>query len=57
MDFGKRMESYRKEINASLEDIFTRQKPEILYEPMRYAVNIGGKRVRPILCGIFLQDA
>lgn len=55
MDFNKKMDSYRKEINKSLEDLFVTQKPEILYEPMRYAVNIGGKRVRPILCGIFYR--
>lgn len=55
MDFNKKMDSYRKDINLSLESLFDKQKPEILYEPMRYAVNIGGKRVRPILCGIFYR--
>ena len=55
MDFNKKLESYRREINGSLEEIFTKQEPAILYEPMRYAVNIGGKRVRPILCGIFYR--
>ncbi len=55
MDFSERMSSYRDDINRSLESLFDKKSPEVLYEPMRYAVNIGGKRVRPILCGIFYR--
>jgi len=55
MDFNGKMEQYRSQVNAALPQLFTQKEPEILYEPMRYAVNIGGKRVRPILCGIFYR--
>ncbi|HQO08823.1 MAG TPA: polyprenyl synthetase family protein [Clostridiales bacterium] len=55
MDYTVKIENYRKEINEALSGLFTAQEPESLYEPMRYAVNIGGKRIRPILCGIFYR--
>jgi geranylgeranyl diphosphate synthase, type II len=55
MDFKTRLEQYRNRINLALADLFEKNSPAILYEPMKYAVNIGGKRVRPILCEIFYR--
>jgi geranylgeranyl diphosphate synthase, type II len=55
MDFKDRLEIYRNMINGSLSGLFDKSEPAILYEPMKYAVNIGGKRVRPILCEIFYR--
>ena len=55
MDFSDKMNTYKEEINGQLQSLFEKEKPETLYEPMKYAVNIGGKRVRPVLCGIFYR--
>jgi geranylgeranyl diphosphate synthase type II len=55
MGFKNKLEEYRKNINNSLEELFDRSEPVSLYQPMKYAVNIGGKRVRPVLCGIFYR--
>ncbi len=55
MEFSDRLNLYKEEINRSLELLLEGKCPASLYEPMRYAVNIGGKRVRPILCGIFYR--
>lgn len=55
MGFKNKLEEYRKNINNSLEELFDKSEPVSLYQPMKYAVNIGGKRVRPVLCGIFYR--
>lgn len=55
MGFKDKLEEYRKNINDSLGELFDRSEPVSLYQPMKYAVNIGGKRVRPVLCGIFFR--
>ncbi|MBN2856832.1 MAG: polyprenyl synthetase family protein [Candidatus Delongbacteria bacterium] len=55
MGFKNNLEEYRNKINHSLEELFEKTEPVSLYQPMKYAVNIGGKRVRPILCGIFYR--
>ncbi len=43
-----------KEINATLEELFEQisftAEPAGLYDPLRYMIRIGGKRVRPRLC-------
>ena len=36
-------------INAYLEDFPFNRKPQSLYEPIRYVLSIGGKRIRPAL--------
>ena len=36
-------------INAYLEDFPFNRKPQSLYEPIRYVLSIGGKRIRPTL--------
>lgn len=47
-------------INKKLADIFLPVVPENLYEPIRYIINLGGKRIRPALvlmgCNIFSES-
>lgn len=40
---------YREEFLTYLESKLTHKEPKNLYEPMRYILNLGGKRLRPIL--------
>lgn len=40
---------YLERINQTLEHVFQGRSPETLYEPVRYFMQIGGKRIRPIL--------
>ncbi len=44
----------RKQIDALVEGIFSdinfQSEPSGLYDPLRYMINIGGKRIRPTLC-------
>lgn len=56
-DSNNILDAYRSKINTGLENIFIGLKPELLYEPMHYAVKIGGKRLRPILCEIVYKAA
>ena len=48
-------------INAYLEDFPFNRKPQSLYEPIRYVLSIGGKRIRPALAllayNLFKDDA
>ncbi|MCK5145534.1 polyprenyl synthetase family protein [bacterium] len=37
------------DINASLTELLSGREPKELYEPMRYVLEAGGKRIRPIL--------
>lgn len=37
-------------VNRALEEAVPLRSPEALYEPMRYSIFAGGKRVRPLLC-------
>jgi len=47
--FETRMESYRKRINDRLSRVVVKQFPVSFYEPVRYVLEGGGKRIRPIL--------
>ena len=38
-----------KKYEVSLADLHTPSTPENLYDPIRYFLNLGGKRVRPLL--------
>jgi len=37
-------------INIALEQVDLDKKPTKLYDPIRYVLSIGGKRIRPVLC-------
>lgn len=51
MDFGAMMKNYGEEINAALDNaVISENLPQKkVFEAMRYTLNGGGKRVRPIL--------
>ncbi|MDU8886702.1 polyprenyl synthetase family protein [Yeosuana sp. MJ-SS3] len=43
------VEFYQKQFLAYLEDFTNFQEPKNLYEPISYILNLGGKRLRPVL--------
>lgn len=49
-----------KQVEQNLKDIELPAKPETLYDPYRYALSVGGKRIRPLLtllaCGLCKGD-
>ncbi|MGE4432580.1 MAG: polyprenyl synthetase family protein [Bacteroidales bacterium] len=42
--------SYQDQIEKALSDIQLCDQPEDLYQPIRYVLEMGGKRLRPMLC-------
>jgi len=48
-DFAKMLDRLREQIDHGLAEYAPDQKPRSLYEPMRYALAGGGKRLRPLL--------
>lgn len=36
------------DIDATLSDLIKKKKPQTLYDPLRYSVHAGGKRIRPL---------
>ncbi len=47
--FEARMDNYRKLVNDRLNQVVVKQSPVSFYDPVRYVLEGGGKRVRPIL--------
>ena len=45
----KAIEMYQKQFLAYLENYKTIREPKNLYEPIQYILNLGGKRLRPVL--------
>lgn len=45
----KRIKQYRDAINEHMAELFRAQKPDSLYDPIRYVVESGGKQLRPVL--------
>ena len=45
----KSIETYQKQFLAYLEDYKSIREPKNLYEPIEYILNLGGKRLRPVL--------
>jgi geranylgeranyl diphosphate synthase type II len=45
----KSIETYQKQFLAYLEAYKTIREPKNLYEPIQYILNLGGKRLRPVL--------
>lgn len=45
----QRIEQYREEFEAFLSRKVRTKEPENLYDPMVYILNLGGKRIRPVL--------
>jgi geranylgeranyl diphosphate synthase type II len=44
------LQKYIDEINEALEGIHFGDEPPNLYQPISYILNLGGKRIRPLLC-------
>ena len=42
-------EELLKKVNEALDSLAYDRKPETLYEPIRYVLSLGGKRIRPVL--------
>ena len=45
----KTIETYQKQFLAYLKDYKITREPKNLYEPIQYILNLGGKRLRPVL--------
>jgi geranylgeranyl diphosphate synthase type II len=48
-DYSGKYDSYRAEINNLIESLITKTEPRDLYDPIRYILSGGGKRLRPVL--------
>ncbi|PSQ82839.1 MAG: polyprenyl synthetase family protein, partial [Bacteroidetes bacterium QS_1_65_9] len=44
-----RVDQLRERVNAALSELELREQPALLYEPVRYVLRGGGKRLRPVL--------
>jgi geranylgeranyl diphosphate synthase type II len=44
-----RVEQLRERVDAALAELELREQPALLYEPVRYVLGGGGKRLRPVL--------
>ena len=51
MDFteNQSLNNYKEAIEDKLRTVATSSQPASLYEPIRYAIEAGGKRLRPII--------
>lgn len=49
MNFDRRYTEYKKIVDAYLQDLVRDAQPRSLYQPIRYVLSGGGKRVRPVL--------
>jgi len=47
--FESRLKEYKTRVDTRITEILNEQHPVDLYEPMRYALQAGGKRLRPVL--------
>ncbi len=47
--FDSHAEPYKKLVDSRIFELIDKNKPELLYEPIRYALQSGGKRLRPVL--------
>lgn len=49
MDYDQSYNNYRKIIDEHLKQLILETKPASLYEPIKYILNAGGKRIRPVI--------
>lgn len=49
MDYDQRYNAYKKVVDERLKQALIEEKPVGLYEPIRYILLAGGKRIRPII--------
>ncbi|MDT8324724.1 MAG: polyprenyl synthetase family protein, partial [Bacteroidota bacterium] len=55
--FYQRYDEYRKIIDQRLASVIDRDEPVTMYEPARYVLGGGGKRIRPVLVMLACQAA
>jgi geranylgeranyl diphosphate synthase type II len=57
MDFKSKYSELLKTVEETLVDVIDKKEPVYIYEPFKYIMQAGGKRIRPVLClitaGIF----
>ena len=46
----------KKDFNKSLKSFPFPREPKYLYEPIKYALNVSGKRIRPILLHLYGKE-
>ncbi len=49
MDYDQSYNNYRRIIDKHLKQLISEAKPASLYEPIKYILNAGGKRIRPVI--------
>lgn len=54
--FNKKYNKYRIEVESILNSVVTKESPKDLYKPIKYILNSGGKKFRPILT-LFVCEA
>lgn len=48
--YAEKIAQYQTQIQAELDQLEMPAQPERLYEPLRYFMSLGGKRMRPVMC-------
>ena len=48
-EFEKKLTDLRTLVNKRIQSVFEHKEPATLYEPMKYIIDGGGKRLRPVL--------
>ncbi len=48
-EFEKKLTDLRTLVNRRIQSVFEQKEPATLYEPMKYIIDGGGKRLRPVL--------
>ncbi|HPD87060.1 MAG TPA: polyprenyl synthetase family protein, partial [Proteiniphilum sp.] len=46
---NQKISLFEKKIGDAIGEVLLREKPESLFDPVRYILSIGGKRLRPLL--------
>lgn len=55
MPFQDQLEQMKHNIDAQLKAVLANRRPDCLYEPIRYVIEAGGKRLRPFLVQLCCQ--
>jgi len=45
-----KLDNYRELIESRLSEVPSKSSPQGLYDPIKYILSLGGKRIRPVLC-------
>ncbi len=50
MDYKAKYNEFLERIESKLVEYINKSEPEYIYEPFKYIMQAGGKRIRPVLC-------